>query len=136
LSAKTDIIVPAEEDQISVISEIIKRLMSASGFGLKEILEMQLAAEEACTNIALYAYPSTQGYIHIIAEIGDRLILSIEDEGTPFDPTKCNAPLLQSSAEERPIGGLGIYLIKTCVDEVCYEFREGKNILRLVKKRA
>jgi len=136
LSAKTNFIVPAKKDQISVISEIIKQLMSTSGFSLKEILEMQLAAEEACTNIALYAYPGTQGDIHITAEIGDRLILSIEDQGTPFDPTKCNAPLLQSNADERPIGGLGIYLIKTCVDEVCYEFRDGKNILRLVKKKA
>jgi serine/threonine-protein kinase RsbW len=136
LSAKTEITVPAKIEQIPVISEFMEELMSASGFGSKEIMEVQLAAEEACTNIALYAYPGREGNIHITAESGDRLILSIEDEGTPFDPTKRDVPLIQANAEERPIGGLGIHLIKTYVDDISYEFKEGKNILRLAKNRS
>jgi len=138
LPAGTELIVPAKTEQIPIISEFIEKLMSESGFGLKEIMEVQLAVEEACTNVVLYAYPGRgrEGYIHITAKVGDGLILSIEDEGTPFDPTKHDAPSIQSSAEEQPIGGLGIHLIKTYVDEVSYEFRDGKNVLRMVKNRS
>ncbi len=126
----------AKVDEIPVISEFIERLMKTSGFDMKQIMEVQLAAEEACTNIALYAYKGRAGNIHIEAEVEDSLHLNIEDEGVPFDPTKRDTPPIKSDAKERPIGGLGIYLIKTYVDDISYEFKEGKNILRLVKNKA
>jgi serine/threonine-protein kinase RsbW len=131
-----EITVAANTEQIPVISEFIEELMRTSGFDSKAIMEVQLAVEEACTNIALYAYPGREGNIHIKARAGDGLILSIEDDGTPFDPTKLDDPLMQADAEERPIGGLGIYLIKTYVDGVSYESKDGKNILTLVKKKS
>ena len=131
-----EITVVAKTEEIPVISEFIEELMKTYGFDMKKIMEVQLAAEEACTNIALYAYPGRVGNIHIEAKVDDSLQLNIEDDGTPFDPTKRNVPPTQANAEERPIGGLGIYLIKTYVDDVSYEFKEGKNILRLVKNKA
>ncbi|HSD57463.1 MAG TPA: ATP-binding protein [Methanotrichaceae archaeon] len=131
-----EITVVAKTEEIPVISEFIEKLMKTYGFDTKKIMEVQLAAEEACTNIALYAYPGRVGNIHIEAKVDDSFQLNIEDDGTPFDPTKRDAPPTQAGAEERPIGGLGIYLIKTYVDDVSYEFKEGKNILRLVKNKA
>lgn len=131
-----EITVVAKTEEIPVISEFIEELMKTYGFDMKKIMEVQLAAEEACTNIALYAYPGREGNIHIEAKVGDSLHLNIEDDGTPFDPTKCDSPSTEADAEERPIGGLGIYLIKTYVDDVSYEFKEGKNVLRLVKNKA
>ncbi len=131
-----EITVAAKVEEIPIISEFIEELMKTSGFDMKKIMEVQLAAEEACTNIALYAYPGRVGNIHIEARVEDGLHLDIEDEGMPFDPTKLDAPLIKLGAEERPIGGLGVYLIKTYVDDISYEFKEGKNILRLVKNKA
>jgi serine/threonine-protein kinase RsbW len=131
-----EITVVAKTEVIPVISEFIEKLMKTYGFDMRKIMEVQLAAEEACTNIALYAYPGRAGNIRIEAKVGDSLQLNIEDDGAPFDPTKRDLPPIQADAEERPIGGLGIYLIKTYVDDVSYEFKEGKNVLRLVKNKA
>lgn len=131
-----EITVAAKTEEIPVISEFIEELMRTLGFDTKEIMEVQLAAEEACTNIALYAYPGKEGKIHIKAKVKDGFQLNIEDDGMPFDPTKRDLPPTDVDAEERPIGGLGIYLIKTYVDDISYEFKGGKNILRLVKNRA
>lgn len=135
MEGNREITVPSKADEIPVILDFIEETMRSSGFDMKKIMEVQLAAEEACTNIALYAYGEREGDIHIVARIGDGLHLTIEDRGTPFDPTKREAPAMKASAEERPVGGLGIYLIKNYVDEVSYEFKDGKNVLRLVKNK-
>ncbi len=133
---KQELIVAADTKQIPVISEFIADLMATSGFDLKKIFEVQLAAEEACTNIALYAYRGGGGSIHIIALVReDRLELIIADEGMPFDPTSRIISISTADVEQRPIGGLGIALIKSAVDGISYEFKDGKNILRLIKNK-
>jgi anti-sigma regulatory factor (Ser/Thr protein kinase) len=132
-----EITVAANTEQIPVISDFIEGLMSLAGFDLRKIMEVQLAAEEACTNVARYAYPGKDGTIHIVARVhGDRLDLIIEDYGVPFDPTTYNVVLSQAGTQDRPIGGLGIHLIRSYVDGMSFEFRDGKNALTLVKKRA
>jgi serine/threonine-protein kinase RsbW len=128
--------VAASKEQIPVISNFIAELMKASGFDLQKMLEVQLAAEEACTNIALYAYPNRNGCIHIAADLEEnRLKLVIADEGLPFDPTLRKISISRADAEHRPLGGLGIALIRASVDGLSYEFREGKNILKLIKNK-
>jgi anti-sigma regulatory factor (Ser/Thr protein kinase) len=132
-----DITVAATIEQIPVISDFIERLMSHAGFDLRKIMEVQLAAEEACTNVAKYAYSGKVGTIHIVARVhGDRLVLIIEDDGIPFDPTTFTVALSQAGTKDRPIGGLGIHLIRCYVDGMSFEFRDGKNVLTLVKNRA
>lgn len=131
-----ELTVPATEEQIPIISEFIQDLMASSGFDLQKMFEVQLAVEEACTNIALYAYPKGDGSISIAAKVyDDRLDLAIVDKGKPFDPVAKIAPISFADVEHRPIGGLGIALIKASVDELAYEFKNGKNILRLVKNK-
>lgn len=128
--------IPATEDQISIISEFISDLMAKSGFDLQKLFEVQLAVEEACTNIALYAYPKGDGNISIAAKVNDdRLELIIADNGEPFDPLARITSISTADVEHRPIGGLGIALIKASVDELSYEFKDGKNLLRLVKNK-
>ena len=132
-----EITVAATIEQIPAISDFIERLMSLAGFDSRKILEVQLALEEACTNVAKYAYPGKTGTIHIVARVdGDRLVLIIEDEGIPFDPTTHIMALSQADTKDRPVGGLGIHLIRCYVDGMSFEFRDGKNALTLVKKRA
>jgi anti-sigma regulatory factor (Ser/Thr protein kinase) len=132
-----EITVAATIEQIPVISDFIERLMSLAGFDSRKIMEVQLALEEACTNVAKYAYPGKAGTIHIVASVhGDRLVLIIEDDGIPFDPTTHTVALSQAGTKDRPIGGLGIHLIRCYVDGMSFEFRDGKNALSLIKKRA
>ena len=135
-----EIVVAARKDQIPVISEFIEALMTSSGFDPHKTLEVMLAVEEACTNIALYAYSGKEndldGAMRIIAnDRSDRMELTIEDWGVPFDPMKHGMPISDASAEVRPIGGLGIHLIKSYVDEIRYKNFDGKNVLTLIKKR-
>ena len=131
-----EITVAATTEQIPVISDFIERLMRFAGFDSRKIMEVQLAAEEACTNVAKYAYSGKDGTIHIVARVyGDRMNLIIEDYGIAFDPTAYTATLSQAGTKGRPIGGLGIHLIRSYVDGMSFEFRNGKNALTLVKKR-
>jgi anti-sigma regulatory factor (Ser/Thr protein kinase) len=136
LENEQEITVAATTEQIPIISDFIEGLMSFAGFDMRKIMEVQLAAEEACTNVANYAYPGKDGMIHIVARVaGDRLDLIIEDCGVPFDPTAHTVALSQVGMEDCPIGGLGILLIRSYVDGMSFEFRNGKNVLKLVKKR-
>lgn len=136
LENEQEITVAATTEKIPVISDFLEEFMSFAGFSLQKIMEVQLAAEEACTNVAKYAYPGKDGTIHIVARVaGDRLNLIIEDWGVPFDPTAHTVTQSQASAEDRPIGGLGIHLIRSYVDGMFFEFRDGKNALTLVKNR-
>jgi serine/threonine-protein kinase RsbW len=132
-----EITVAATIEQIPVVSDFIERLMSLAGFDSRKIMEFLLALEEAFTNVAKYAYSGKDGMIHIVARVhGNRLELIIEDEGTPFDPTAHTVALSQADTKDRPVGGLGIHLIRCYVDGMSFEFRDGKNALTLVKNKA
>ncbi|MBE6373752.1 MAG: ATP-binding protein [Lentisphaerae bacterium] len=96
---------------------------------------MLIAADEVFTNIAEYAYPGTAGQVEVSAEQqGAMLRLTFEDTGKPFDPTKSADPDIQAPAAERPIGGLGIFVMKRLMDQVEYRRENGCNILTLSKR--
>lgn len=99
------------------------------------VYNLNLALEEAVSNIVLYAYPGKIGQdIRIQAHTeGHSLLLTLADSGIPFDPTKVKSADVTLPAEERPIGGLGIFLIKSLMTEMRYQYKEGKNVLTLVK---
>ena len=94
-----------------------------------------LAVEEAAVNVMRYAYPEeTKGEIRIKAIVIDgKMIFEIRDNGKPFNPTVAAQPDITLSAEQRPIGGLGIYLIRQYMDVMSYRRENGSNILTLVK---
>ena len=100
------------------------------------MMSINLALEEAVVNVMNYAYPEgTIGEIDISVTFSDGSItFTIQDTGTPFDPTKVSNPDTSLSAEERPIGGLGIYLVRELMDEVSYCYENNHNILTLKKK--
>ena len=96
---------------------------------------MNLAIEEAIVNVMEYAYPKgDQETIKVDLEITDGcMTFVISDRGIPFDPTTRGNVDITLSAEERPIGGLGIHLVKTLMDSVNYQYVDGWNILKLSK---
>lgn len=109
----------------------------ADAYELEDLLLMQikLALEEAVTNVILYAYPEKVDQdIRIDMNYENkRLTIVITDTGIAFNPLARQEPDLTLSLEERPIGGLGIYLVKQLMTEVTYNRSDGKNILTMTK---
>ena len=97
-------------------------------------MPVNLALEEAVSNVMLYAYPGASGEVLVECAKSDRLVFTITDSGLPFDPTQQEEPDINQGVEERPIGGLGIFLVNRIMDEVHYERKENKNILTLIKQ--
>lgn len=96
--------------------------------------KMDLALEEAVANVIMYAYPEGErGTVEITIETKEEQIqIDISDAGTPFNPLQRPEVKLSNSIEERPIGGLGIHLIKEIMDKVEYQYKDGKNMLTMV----
>ena len=97
---------------------------------------LNLVLEEAVVNVINYAYPKEEHqHIYLSAKLHeDSIVLVLTDTGKEFDPTMAPEADITLSAEERPIGGLGIFLIRQIMNEVKYERIEGKNVLTLEKK--
>ncbi|MBC8616186.1 MULTISPECIES: ATP-binding protein [Parabacteroides] len=124
-----------ELEQLTRLYEFLD--LHASAYGLEEQLTMQikLALEEVVTNVILYAYPDKKDQdIRIDMNYGNKqLTIVITDKGTPFNPLEMKEPDITLPPEERPIGGLGIYLVKQLMTEVTYSRSSGKNILTMTK---
>ncbi|MFC1617188.1 ATP-binding protein [Candidatus Margulisiibacteriota bacterium] len=97
--------------------------------------EIELAAEEVMVNVFNYGYPGEKGDVEVgVTEKDGQLFIKVIDQGTEFDMTKAAAPDVNAPIEERPIGGLGIYLAKQLMDEVTYQRVGDTNVLTLIKK--
>lgn len=107
------------------------------GCPMKTIMQVRLAVEEIFINIANYAYSPETGNVTIrcsVEEGLDRVIIDFLDEGVPYNPLARDDPDIALSAEERQIGGLGIFMVKRLVDDIEYAYKDGKNILTIRKK--
>lgn len=102
----------------------------------QQLFQIELAAEEIFTNIARYAYPNEEGIVELSCGAeGDGFAMEFADRGIPFNPLEHPLPDMDVPADERPIGGLGIYMTKQYMDEVSYTYTEGWNRLTLVKHK-
>ena len=104
---------------------------------VKIMMQVKVAVEEIYVNIAHYAYDSEMGTATIRVEIGSdplQIIITFIDNGKPYDPLKKADPDTSLSAEERQIGGLGIFMVKKSMDDVKYQYLDGQNILTISKK--
>ena len=98
-------------------------------------MPVNLALEEIVTNVMLYAYPGKSGqvFVEFVRNSAGSLIFTVSDNGLPFDPTKQAEADITLAAEDRPIGGLGIHLVRQLMDEIRYCREEDKNVLTLIK---
>lgn len=120
----------------TVIDYMCEKLME-KGCSKKIMLQLRVAVEELYVNIAHYAYGDKTGYADFEVEFeGDNAIITLMDEGVPFDPLAKLDPDTTLSVEDRPIGGLGIFMAKKSVDDFTYKNENGKNITQLTKKIA
>lgn len=120
------------------IREFVGEIARQVGFSEKEVYSIQLAADEASTNIIEHAYAGVEnGRIEIDCNItGDDLKIVIRDNGKSFDPSSVPEPNVKADLTERKIGGLGMYLMRKLMDDVSYEsLPEGGNILTMIKRK-
>jgi serine/threonine-protein kinase RsbW len=97
--------------------------------------ELKLAVEEACTNVIEHAYRGVGGELTVCLEAcGPDVQITVTDHGQPFDPGEVAMPDLSLPLEERPIGGLGLFLMQQLMDEVEFVFSEDGNRLCMVKR--
>ncbi len=128
------IIVPAALEQIDVIQEFVGTELEAVGFPIKEQTRLSIALDEILSNIVYYAYPDGKGDIGVSCDAeGGQVTVVIEDGGIPYNPLEKDDPDVTLSAEERKIGGLGIFMVKKIMDDVRYEYTDGKNTLTIQK---
>lgn len=120
-------------------SEIIEFLMSSPDIPDDEVLQfkLRLSIEEAVENVVRYAYDGGIGWLEAGTSLDqDSLVLTIElrDAGVPFNPLEKEDPDVTLSADERKIGGLGIFLCKKMMDSIEYRYEDGNNVLTMTKK--
>jgi anti-sigma regulatory factor (Ser/Thr protein kinase) len=104
---------------------------------MKDQMQIELAVEEIFVNIAKYAYSPEVGRAKVRVELEQdplKVIITFIDQGMPYDPLAKDDPDTTLSAEERQIGGLGVYMVKKTMDDITYEYKNGQNILTIKKK--
>jgi len=128
--------IDADIHAIPVITAELDHALRARAFTEEEILDTQLAVEEAITNVIMHGYAGQHGEIVITCRTTSGLVeVQIEDCAPPFDPLSLPEPDMSGDIEERKTGGLGVFLIRQVMDDIIYRHEAGKNILVLVKKK-
>ena len=123
--------------EIPRLHRFMRTVSEHAGLDHALAMNLNLALEEAVSNVILYAYPEgVQGEVDIRATVGkERIDFTVSDNGVPFDPVDTPDPDLTADVKERPVGGLGIFLVKRIMDQVSYSRENGKNILSMTKIR-
>lgn len=128
--------IDADVHAIPKVSIILEKEMRVHAFSDEEILDTQLAVEEAITNVIVHGYEGRPGEIVISCRATRGFTeLQIEDTALPFNPLSIPEPDITEDIEDRKIGGLGVFLIRQIMDDIIYRYEDGKNILVLVKKK-
>lgn len=125
--------------QVVTLGEWVESLGEELSLNPADVFQLNLALEEAVVNVINYAYPGQTGMPIVLCATADEgregVVFSLKDNGVPFDPTKADAPDLTLSAEEREIGGLGIFLVEQLMNRVTYERQGESNVLTMEWKK-
>lgn len=127
----------AEIGNIARATEAVQEWLEEHGCSSGIQIKIAVALDEVLSNIARYAYPKRDGSFTVRMDydsLNKMAVMSFVDSGVPFNPLERKEPDVTLSIEDRPIGGLGIFLVRKMMDGVKYERKDGKNILTLYKK--
>lgn len=131
-----EFIVLAETENLKAVLEFIESELENCSCSIKDMMQIQLAVEEIFVNIVNYAYDTEGGKVKITFETENepfRVVIKLEDSGKRYNPLLKDDPDITKSAEDREVGGLGIFLTKKVMDEVEYVYENGNNVLILKK---
>lgn len=132
-----ELTIAATVENIGTVTDFVNEQLEALDCPVKAQMQIDIAIDELFGNIAHYAYHPEVGNATVRVEVtGEPLavIITFIDGGVPYDPLKAAEPDITLSAQERQLGGLGIYMVKKSMDEITYEYKDGKNILSIKKK--
>ena len=131
-----ELTVTAKIENIETITRFVDEQLASYQCPKKAQLQIDIAIDELFGNIAHYAYHPEEGPATVRVEVTEHplsVILTFIDNGVPYNPLEKADPDTSLSAEEREIGGLGIYMVKQTMDEILYEYKDGQNILTVKK---
>lgn len=127
----------ATAENISAVTKFVDEQLEALDCPMKAKLQIDIAIDEIFSNIAQYAYHPAVGEAIVRVEVSEdpvSVIITFIDSGVPYDPLAFAEPDISFSAEERSIGGLGIFIVRKSMDDVTYRYEDGKNILSIRKR--
>ena len=126
----------ATVENIETVTEFVNAQLELMDCPIKAQMQIDIAIDELFGNIVHYAYNTEVGSATVRVEVSEAplaVIITFIDNGVPYDPLGKDDPDITLSAEEREIGGLGIYMVKQSMDEITYEYKDGQNILKIKK---
>ncbi len=135
-SDSDELTLEALNENLQTVVDFVNDRLEKINCSPKSQMQMNLAVEEIFVNIANYAYAPEKGKATVRVEVSEdpvSVTITFIDRGVPYDPLKKEDPDVTASADERDIGGLGIFLTKKVMDNVTYEYKDGQNILTLQK---
>ncbi|MEI6840241.1 MAG: ATP-binding protein [Methanomicrobiales archaeon] len=136
MKGRIELTIPADMSGLKEILDGVAILLEEQGFPFELISDVQLATDEAVTNAILHGYDGKEGEVRVISEADDQEVVVIVEDGAPaFDPVTFVSRDVSLDGDDRPIGGLGLILIRSVMDEVGYRHEDGKNIFTMVKRR-
>lgn len=128
--------IEATVQNIEAVTEFVDAQLEEYDCPMRAMIQLNVAIDELFGNIAHYAYNPETGLATVKVEVTKdpmAVIITFIDKGVPYDPLKKEDPDVTKPIEEREIGGLGIYMVKKSMDEINYEYKDGKNILTIKK---
>lgn len=131
-----ELTIDATVDNITSVTDFVDEQLESFGCPLKAKMQIDIAIDELFGNIAHYAYKPDIGPATVRVEANENplaVIITFIDHGVQYNPLSAEEPDTTLSAEERRIGGLGIYIVKKSMDEITYEYKDGQNILKIRK---
>ena len=132
-----ELTIAAKVENIEVVTNFVNEQLEALDCPMKAQMQIDIAIDELFGNIALYAYNPEIGQATVRVEVTEdplAVVITFIDNGVPYDPLAKADPDTTLSAEEREIGGLGIYMVKKSMDEITYDYKDGQNILKIKKR--
>jgi len=132
-----EITVPAVVDNVVKVTGFVDDFLESIDCPIKVMMQIDIAIDELFSNVAFYAYDDNEeGNITVSVDVLDkpkRISMSFSDNGKQYNPLEKEDPDTSLSAEERDVGGLGIFIVKKSMDNMFYEYRDSKNILTIEK---
>lgn len=126
--------IEAKKENLERVQSFINEILEQNDCGMKAQIQIEVAVEEIFVNIASYAYAPETGEAEIEAGVTDGVLTMVfRDNGIPYDPLAKPDPDITLSAEERQIGGLGIFMVKKSMDNMTYRYVNGQNVLTIEK---
>ena len=132
-----ELTIAATVENIETVTDFVNEQLEEMDCPMKAQMQISIAIDELFGNIAHYAYNPDVGEATVRVEVVEdpmSVVITFIDKGVPYDPLTAADPDITLSAEERAIGGLGIFMVKKSMDEITYRYENGSNILAIRKK--